>query len=216
VLIFKASVILIIILNCISLRAYQPSDGDVTAYFGPYFHRTNFETTKTGATSPVLGGIGLVALGDVSDKGSLEIAMLYMNKIYLREDAGKYISERTGLMHITMGYRRWFNDTFSASLSLSSGYSRGDTQVLHSDFTTGSEIATSARDTTLYGFDLSLLTELVKIKRTALVLDARYALSATSKQNEKSDQFILMLALQFLVQEKFPEKIDQIKPDSSF
>ncbi|MBY0554394.1 hypothetical protein K2P97_07690 [bacterium] len=203
---FKWPVILFILFKTFISYAYQPSEGDVTAYFGPYLYKSNFDSTKTGAKSPNMGGFGLVVLGDVSAKGSLEIGMFYLNKIYLREDAGQYIAEKTGLMHITMGYRRWFTETFSGSISLSSGYSMGEVKILHSDFAPGSEIDTSARDKTEYGFDFSLLTELVKINTFAVFFDARYALSVTAKKNENADHFGFMLALKYLVQEKYPEQ----------
>lgn len=208
---FKWAVILFIFFKALNSFAYVPAEGDVTAYFGPHLYKSNFEDTKTGADSPNLGGLALVVLGDVSEKGSLEIGMFYMNKIYLREEAGSYIAEQTGLMHITMGYRRWFSETFSGSISISSGHSMGDIKVVHSDFVPGTEATTSARDATEYGFDFSLLTELVRIKDFAVFFDARYALSVTAKKNENADHFAFLLALKFPVQEKYPDQSVSLK-----
>lgn len=149
-------------------------------------------------------GLGLVVNGDVNTKGSLEIALFFLNKTYYREEAGKFIAEQTALTHFTMGYRRWFTDSFSSSLSFSSGYSMGTPRIVHSDFPIGSEIDTSAGDTVEYGFDLSLQKEILKQPAYVVVLDARYSMSVTNKKNENSDQFGILLGFRYSVQEKNP------------
>ena len=144
--------------------------------------------------------------GDINNKGSLEIGIFQMNKVYMREELGKFIGEQTALVHITMGYRRWFSEYVSGSLSLSSGYSMGSPKIVHSDFVPGSESNTSARDTTEYGFDLALQTELYSQPTYAVVFDARYSLSVTNKKNENADHYGMMLGLRHTYQEKKENK----------
>lgn len=182
--------------------AYVAEEGKITATLGPFLYKSDFRDTPTGAISPRMGGFGVIALGDVNEKGSLEIAMFYLNKVYLRERAGSYISEQTQLMQITMGYRRWLTPTFSAGLGLFSAYSMGEPKVDHSDFAPGLAIDTSARDTTEYGLDFSLQAELWSRGHKAILLDGRYSLSLTAKENERANHYGVMLAFRYLVQKK--------------
>jgi hypothetical protein len=186
--------------------AYTPSEGNVSAYIGPFAFRTNFEGSNTGAKGPaVQTGVGLVALGDINRKGSLEIGLILMEKIYFREDQGQYMAEQTRVTHIAMGYRRWFHQYFSGSLTFYSAYSMGDVRVIHSDFAPGTEIPTSARDVTEYGFDFALQTELWSTENYTVVADARYSKSVTSKAGEDGDHYGLLIGVQYQLQEKKPD-----------
>jgi hypothetical protein len=202
VIISKMLISFLILSYSIHSWAYEPSEGNVSIFLGPYIYKTNFKSTSTGATSPNLGGAGLVVLGDVNDKGSLEIGLFYLNKIFFRELAGQYIAEQTGVTQVTMGYRRWWNNWFSSSLSFYSAYSIGAPEIVHNDFAPGTEIDTSARDTTEYGFDLSLQTNVYEQGKWALDLDTRYSYSVTPKANENSDHYGVLLGLRYMFQEK--------------
>lgn len=186
--------------------AYEAREGNVTAMLGPTLGKTDFQGSASGATSPLLGGLGLIVLGDVNPRGSLEVAMLFANKSYARESAGLYMVEQTQNVHITMGYRWWLGRIFSTSLSFFSGNSIGDSQVVHSDFPPGQDIDTSARDIIEYGVDWSVQTELWHKDKMAVVLDTRYSLSLTPKENEKANHFGVMLGFRYLVQEKEEKK----------
>ena len=170
---------------------------------GPFVYKTSFENTATGATSPPLGGFALLVQGDANDHSGLEIGLFYMHKNYYRQLAGSWMAENTELMHITMGYHYWLTSRFAASLSFSSAYSMGSVKRVHSDFVPGSEIDTSARDATEYGFDLSLQSELWSQDKLSLVLDTRYFRSVTPKVNESADHYGAILSLSYLFQEKF-------------
>lgn len=176
----------------------------MTATLGPYFSRTNFNDPGTKAKAPWLGGFGLIALGDINERGSLEIGLFHMNKAFFRQKAGSYIGEETGLVHVTMGYRRWWNPYFSSSLSLSSAYTIGNPRIIYSDFTPRDLEDTSARDMTEYGLEFSTQGDLKTWDDVALVLDLRYGLSLTNKPGEKADHYGLMLGLRYLIQEKWP------------
>ncbi len=182
--------------------AYSPSSGSVNAIFGPYAYKTNFGGSDSGVTSPYRGGYGLMAVGDVSDWGSLEIAMFDMHKLYVRQQSGLFVAEEKEVVHITMGYRWWLNHYLSTSLTFYSSYSLGDPRIIHSDFPIGAEIDTSARDTTEYGFDIALQSELWSYEKYAVVADARYSISVTNKENEKSDHYGLFVGVRYLVQQK--------------
>lgn len=198
-----------VILVSPSIFAYTLKEGNVTAIVGPYLYKTNFGKTTTDAQSPILGGLGLIIQGDVSDHSGLEIALFHMNKIYLREQGTSYVTEETQLIHVTLGYRYWINPYFSLSGAFYSAYALADPKIIHSDFPIGSEIDTSARDTTEYGFDFSVQSELWSKDDMAVIADARYALSVTNKANEKGDHYGLFLGVKFQVQEKQHEHVEK-------
>lgn len=198
---------LLLFIFCSPSFAYTLKEGNVTALVGPYFYKANFQSTDTGAQSPILGDVGLVIQGDISDHSGLEISLFHMHKLYFREEGANSIVEETQLIHTAMGYRYWFNPYLSLALSFYSAYSMADPKIIHSDFAPGAEIDTSARDTTEYGFDASIQSELWNDgDSTAVIADARYSHSVTNKKNEKGDDYGLFIAVKFLVQEKYPEK----------
>jgi hypothetical protein len=184
------------------VSAYSPKEGNVLGSLGFILHRTNFEPSHTGARAPWSGGISLVANGDVSDFGQLEVGIFHINKQYFRDQSSVYIGEMTESLHITMGYRQWLTSTFSIALAFSSAYTMGDVRELHNDFNPVAAIDTSARDTVEYGFDLSLQTELYSWARYAITLDGIYSLSVTGKPNEKADHYGAMIGLRYFIQEK--------------
>ncbi len=197
-----AAATLMAILAPTQVSAYSPKEGNVLGSLGFILHRTNFETSHSGARAPWSGGIALVANGDVSDVGQLEVGLFHINKQYFRDVAAMYVGEVTEALHITMGYRRWVTSTFSVALAFSSAYSMGDVRELHNDFTPSPGIDTSARDSVEYGIDLSLQTELYSWPRYAIVLDGIYSLSVTGKPNEKADHYGAMIGLRYFIQEK--------------
>lgn len=197
-------VVLILILSFITEKtfAYTPKEGNVSAIFGPYLYKTDFSDPDSGVTSPYFGDLGLIAVGDVNKTGSLEIAMFHMNKLYVRESVGRYLAEKTQVMHITMGYRHWWTESISTSLAFYSAYSMGKLKVVHNDFPLDQMIDTSASDTTEYGFDFAIQKEFWSREQTALVVDARYAHSVTSKEHEKGNHYGIMIGMRYFVQGK--------------
>lgn len=194
----------------LSAHAYEPADGNITSTFGPFIYRTDFPQTQSGAISGYHGSFALIMNGDLNEKGSLEIALFHLNKLYSREESGLTQVEQTQVMHISMGYRRWLNPYFSGALGFYSAYPMDDTKVVHTDFPAGSEITTSARDKTEYGFDFSIQSELWSNGLFSVIADARYALSVTSQPHEKADHYGFMLGLRYL----FKEKTDSTKEEN--
>lgn len=186
----------------LAAAAYVPEEGKITATLGPFIYRTDFKGSDSGATSPVLGDVGLIVNGDASKKGALEISMFHMNKIFFRDQGGLYQAEQTQVVHIGMGYRWWLSERWSSALTFYSAYSIGDPVVVHTDFAPGTEIDTSARDLTEYGFDLSVQAELWHNEKYALVLDARYSPTLTAKDSEHENHYGVLLGFKYVVQEK--------------
>ena len=185
--------------------AYEPQEGNVTAIIGPFVSRTDYQGHSKLAENPIFGNVGFMVQGDINTTGALEIAMFHMQKTYFREDFAKSIAEKTELMHITMGFRYWISPLWSASLAFSSSYPMNQPKVIHTDFPTGQNIDTSARDTVDYGFDLSIQTELWNRERYSVISDVRYGLSVTDKQNEDGSHYGILIGLKYLVQEKYPK-----------
>lgn len=182
--------------------AYDPEEGQVTATLGPYFNKTNFGNIDSTINSSYSSGVGLIALGDINPQGSLEIGMFYTPQMFFRKQETQLICEKTQIMHISMGYRRWINPYFSTSLAFYSAYTMGDPEIIYSDFPKGQEIDTSARDTTEYGIDWSVQGDLWSGDKLAMVFETRYSYSVTNKHDENSDQYGFLLGLRYLVQEE--------------
>ncbi|MFZ3229934.1 MAG: hypothetical protein WA160_07005 [Pseudobdellovibrio sp.] len=195
-------IIILIFFDLPCAFGYTPKEGSVSGLVGPFLYKSDFTTSDTGAKSPTLGGFGLIVQGDVSDHSALEISLFHMNKVYLREQTNRFIMEETQLIHIAMGYRYWFNPYFSTAAAIYSAYSMGEPKTTHNDFSSISDIDTSARDTTEYGFDLSVESELWSQNNISIVVDGRYAASVTNKPNEKGNHYGIFIAWKFLVQEK--------------
>lgn len=184
-----------------SVHAYVPQRGNVVATLSPYFFQTNYNGYEQGQNK--LGtGLALVANGDVDGSGSLEIAAIYMQKTYFREDGHRTLAERTQLMHITMGYRRWWTEMFSSSLSLYTSYPMGIVDVLHNDFTPADDMSTTARSTTETGLELAVQYELVNRERFSIIGEGRYSYSLTKKSNEYADQYGASIGIRYFIQSK--------------
>lgn len=197
-----------IILLCLTSKAfaYIPAEGNVTATFGPYLTQTNFHPSPTGARPSVMPGFGVIALGDVNKYGSLEIGAFILPKLFFRNEGEKYISEKTNIVQITMGYRYWINPYFSTSAAFYSSYSTGTVGIIHNDFPPGQEINTSARDITEYGFDFALQGDLWSNDQVAVSLEGRYSAAVTAKKNEHEDHYGVLLGLRYLIQSRAPQK----------
>lgn len=195
------------VLSCLpTSHAYQPKEGNILAKLGIFASQTRFGDSNSHIETPWQSGLALFAEGDMYDKGGIEIGIMNFHKIFIRQQANQFVSEKTELMHITMGYRHWFNTWLSGSLMFYSEYTMGDPEVVHTDFAPAASPDTSARDTTEYGFDITAQAILFERQRYSIVLDGRYSISVTSKDHEYADHYGAFLAFQYFVQEKQPKK----------
>lgn len=198
-----SAIFIILLLGMAPLaKAYVPSEGNVAASLGSLVYRTNFGGSGSQVQSPVMSDFGLVVNGDINNRGSLEIAMFHMNKLYFRDLGGSFVTEQAELVQIDMGYRRWINTQLSTGVTFFSTYSIGDPKTIHNDFAPANVLDTSARDITEYGLDLSIQAEIWAKEKAAVTLDARYAVSVTNRPNERGDHYGFFLAYRYLVQEK--------------
>lgn len=181
--------------------AYIPLRGNVYATLGPYIFQTNYVGDEA-MTSPNTSGLAFIMLGDVNDHGSLEVATLHMNKTYFRKDAGRLIIEKVPTIHVSFGYRRWYGQKFSASLGLFTSYPLEDAAVIHNEFPSGQEIATTARENSETGLDFGIEGELWSQGRYAVFMGGRYSWSLTKKPNEFSDQYGVLLGVRYFIQGK--------------
>ena len=192
--------------------AYEPKEGNVSAMLGSYAFQTAYTNGPDGIISPILVGFGVVAMGDVSDHGNLEISLFQMKKFYYRDDNGDFLAEQTQLFHISMGYRYWFNPYFSSALAFASAYPFGDPTVVSRRVAAGHNFETSARALTSYGLDLSVQSQVWANDVMSVILDARYSLSLTSKAGEHADHYGMLLALRYFVQEKQVQQRPKTSP----
>lgn len=174
--------------------AYEPKEGQVNAYWGPFVYRTDFSSRKVQQDERFNGGAGLLVTGDINEKGAIEIAMFQMFKTYFRQYQNRWVGERAHLLHISMGYRRWVNAWLSTSLTFYSSYSMGQKRNVLNQLLPTDVLPTSATDTTEYGFDLAVQGELWGDKKRGIVLEGRYALSMTNKTHEYGNHYGIFLA----------------------
>ncbi len=186
----------------LTVFAHAPKTGTVYGTFGPYLYHTPAPTH-----SPLLGGVALIAEGDVDKNGGVEIGLFYLHKPYFREKRGAFLVEKMKRMDITLGYRHWVSDRFSAALAFSTAYSMGDAQEIRKDAGLPTDFSTTASKITEYGVNLSLLSELHRFKNgDALTLDARYTYPLNGKSGERNDVVGAVIGVKFFVQEN--EKVE--------
>lgn len=183
-------------------RAYEPEEGKISLTFGPTLYRTVFQADHPLIDPEKQDGFAVVAEGGVGKRGSLEIGMFPMHKMYIREQQNNFVAEQIKLIYITMGYRQWFSNRISGALAFFSSYPMGDAKIVQNDLAPGGYLDTSARDATEYGFDFSVMVDLLNQPKFSVTLDARYSLSVTNKDNEESDHLMGMLGIRYLLQEK--------------
>ena len=183
--------------------AYSPREGNVTVNFGPFFSKTRYDDPRSTYDTS-MSSFGLVTVGDINYKGALEIGIFHLHKSFFREQGPFELSEKTEMLHITMGYRWWLSRSWSTSTTFSSSYTMGTPLVIYNSFPADQQIPTSAEDLVEYGVDFALQRELWSHEDYGLVLDLRYGLSLTSKTQERGDHYGAMISLRYLVQEKYP------------
>ncbi len=183
--------------------AYTAKRGNVAAIIGSSFYKTNFGSARPGFSTDYNAGFSLIALGDVSDNGSLEFGIFTIHKTFLRQmDFRYYFAQKAEMMHVTMGYRHWFSHVISGSLTFFSAYTMGRPTTIFNDVPVGTFVDTSAADKTEYGFDCAVQAEVVRMGKFALTTDVRYSWSLTPKEYEHADHYGAMLGIRYTALEK--------------
>ncbi|WP_413943203.1 hypothetical protein [Bdellovibrio sp. HCB-162] len=182
-----------------SAQAYSPQRGNVHTILAPYIFKTNYDG-EGARTSYDSGGLYWVILGDVNDRGSFEITTIFMNKIFYRRDSGYTVAEKSQVVHVSAGYRRWFKPWLSGSMSLYTSYPLGDAEKIFNTFPQGNAVATYAEENAETGLDFGLQTELWNRGRYALVAEGRYSWALTKKHDEFSDQYGIAIGIRYFFQ----------------
>ncbi|MEN0060465.1 MAG: hypothetical protein AAGB31_16615, partial [Bdellovibrio sp.] len=171
--------------------AYTPQRGNIHTIFGPYIFKTNYDSEYSQGYNS--DSFAWIILGDVNDRGSLEISTLFMNKMYYLRQDGYLLAEKAQVVHVAAGYRYWFDKRWSASLSLYTSYPLGDSEKIYNNFPAAQATSTSAQENSETGLDIGLQGEIWSSGRYALVLETRYSWALTKKHNEFSDQYGALL-----------------------
>jgi hypothetical protein len=155
--------------------------------------------------SPYMGGMGVVAEGDIGPGGGIEIGLFYLQQVFSIAQENNVVVERGKRVYITMGYREWFTPKISGALAFFSNYSMSDAEVLRNDFAPNASPATSAQTMTKYGFDFSVQFEPWRTKRFSAVFDGRYSWSVTSKPGEDENFYAFIIGLKYFLQARESE-----------
>jgi hypothetical protein len=202
--IFKLVIILIAITLSNISYAHQPAEGKVFGTFGPFVNHTQSIYTPE-ANTPFNPGFGILAEGDLSDHGGIEIGLFVSQKDYKREfGSNGLVMTRVERIDIPMGYRYWLIPELSAALEFDSAFSVGDPSFLYSNVT--GDQSTTANTVAEYGIEFSIQYEFWTNQVFSLLADGRYTLSVSANPGEDANVYGLMLALKYLIQEKSPEK----------
>jgi len=184
-----------------SLFAYEAKDGQISSFFGLNFNKTEASSNLVSYSPKYESGIGFIALGDISEKSSLEMSMFYMPKVYFASRGNETIFENTRVLQINMGYRRWWTKNWSSSISISSSYPVGPTYRNFEVVNTNSSLKTSASDPVHYGYDLAFQRQ-IEILSQFFSIDARYSTSINNKPGELADHIAFFVGWQKILQEK--------------
>jgi len=189
----------IVILFAEFATAYVPQRGNINATLGPYVYQTNYSGIRS-VDNDVSGSVSLVANGDVSDHGSLEMSVIFMNKNYFRDIGDQSIAEKTQVLHIGIGYRRYWAPSFSTSLAVYTNYPMGETKVMHTDFADAEKVETSARSSSESGLDLGFQGEIWSSGRYSVMAELRYSYALSRRSHEFSDQYGGSVGIRYFIQ----------------
>ncbi len=184
------------------LHSYVPKEGNISAILGPFVFKSDFTESNSGAKAPQNVGTSLIAIGDISNHGSLEVAFFYMNKVFMFHDDSNFLTLKTQLIHVTMGYRYWWTSYLSSSLAIFSAYPTGEISVIHSDFTGNSLPTTAAHAKAIYGVESAIQGELWSHGRYAVTSELRYSKALTTESANRANHYGLILSLRYFIQEK--------------
>jgi hypothetical protein len=184
--------------------AHEPREGDIHGTVGPYLHKT--VTGYRGDKQTPYLGLGIIAEGDVDYNGGVEIAIFYLDKLYVRRGENGTQAEHIKRMHITSGYRHWVTSWFSGGLSIYSAYSMGDPVVLEGDSPPADEDATTARKVTEHGLDWSFQLEVWRHEEMAALVDLRFHDALTAKRDERADAWGVLVGFKSYIPKPVKKK----------
>lgn len=173
--------------------AHEASDGKIHISLGSLTYQTQYKNDLGQVDAPIQGSGGFIVDGDLSDYGSLEIGIYYLDKIFLRRQSAVVLVEKIRRAYMTIGYRHWFTDKFSMALASYTSYSMGDPRRIHSSTGGDPGFETSAHDTSDHGADFSIAYEFYAHESDRAFIDFRYAKSLSSRGFEDGDHAAIFL-----------------------
>ena len=191
-----------LLLLAIKASAYEPSEGNLNAGLGYFISQNQLRGSEYNKTNPTFGGIALIIEGDLNSKSNLELNLQYFQKNYVRKTITDYVSEKTEVLNVNMGYRYWLFKPISAGLGLSSLYSIGEPTVIYGKSVSNMQLDTSASSIVKYGLEFSLQFEIYNSQSYTLLIDNRYNYSLSNKDGESADHMTNMLIYKKLIQSK--------------
>jgi hypothetical protein len=180
--------------------AHQPDEGKVFGTIGPFVNHSQSVYTPEANYTPFFLGFGILAEGDLSNHGGGEIGLFYFNKLYKRAMANGFVVAQVAKIDIPMGYRYWFNPSFSGALGFSTSFSVGNPQVNFSNVT--GDQSTSATNIADYGIDFSVQWEFWTNGLFSALVDGRYSLSISTNPGEDANQYGVLVGIKYMIQEK--------------
>jgi hypothetical protein len=189
---------LIIFLYQLALRhVSSAADSPVMVKFGIGGLQTN--SNRTDARSQSLQSIyELSVLGQISERGFLNISSSFFPKIYSRTIDSLVIKERNYYLQMGIGYQQILSDSLKAGFDFATHYRLSDPELIY--FSPGIDPTitdTSARDDTEYGFDLILSYNLMKFEKFKVDFDMKYFFSTTAKTAENANHIYYLIAVNY-------------------
>lgn len=185
----------------IDLFAYEAADGQISASFGVKSNKTEIPNNRVNFSPKYETGLGFTALGDINSESSLEMSMFYMPKLYYASRGTETLFEITRTLQINMGYRRWWSENWSSSISIYSSYPVGPINKAYEVVSASTDLKTSAGDPVHYGYDIAIQRQL-NIFSNSFSVDARYSTSINNKVGELADHVAFFIGWQKIIQEK--------------
>lgn len=199
-----AAIILIVLLSLSANEsfAYTGKEGNLAIILGPTIYKTNFGGANPDYNNNYGSNLALIAVGDLSDNGGVELGIFLLEKTFLRGDNGYFLAQEAEMLHITMGWRAYFSKMFSSSITFFSAYPMGTPSTVYSNIPSSVFVNTSASDKVEYGFDFAAQAEVANWGKVAVITDLRYSLSLTPKEEEHADHYGAMIGIRYLPLEK--------------
>ena len=156
-------------------------------------------SSRTDTRSQSLQSIYEVSvLGQISDRGFLNITSSFFPKIYSRTIDSLIIKERNYLLQMAIGYQQILSESLNAGFDFATHYRLSDPEMIYTAPGINPLTAdTSARDDTEYGFNLIVSYNLMKFEKFKIDLDMKYFFSTTAKTAENANHIYYLVAVNY-------------------
>lgn len=178
-------------------QAYTPNRGDIHVAAGAYMYRTDLP--EDNAFNFQSGSPSLTILGDLSDHGSLEISLGFLNKRYMIRENNQTLLEQAQVVLAGFGYRYWLDNRFSVSTLIYTSYPMISSDVLIDTFP--ERKYTTAHQNSETGIEFRTQYEVWGNAVWGLSVEGRYAYAINRQADEYLNQYGLFIGLRHLIQQ---------------